>query len=543
LVDMPPREYLGQLARPATLPRFIRAVFDVARTEKDSPRNVIADSRRLSRLEPKTRLLKLANILETPGTYDGALVASIFGAGTAPNWLTRPARKAVAEYAAEVANQARIPAGMDRANYRAYGELIMMGSSQYGMRQAAARYGLRPSAIFFDTAVLQACLSLPAHERMNPRVFKQLMGGAFAGIVPTEVTSRKTKGDYTKHVFQGMRGSQDFLRTIMNDSRLADLGIVDSVKVRASLESGFMGANMPLPSLDMLIASELWLRSLDNESWDQRTRYVAPPPPKTIGTEIAETEPLERQATFGMPDGIIAVTRGHDGGAVIVNMPAKRYQRIKPDAVQILRVLQERGSLAAAYDQLAEIYRAVPRDILERKAEACIRNMIEQGVLSEGISGYTLLHGAADQAIVPPSQVVPNIERTPDVRLRDYTAAFGGLVLGHILQRDPSFERQVRRLGAIRSRLAKQPATPQETTRLLAAARRISRIHLGRAACLELSMATALGAALRGRQAHVVLGVRSDPESFHAWPQAGDVPIRTNADEPIAGIYQPLITL
>ncbi len=541
LVDMPPGQYLGQVARLSTLPYFIRAVFQVARAEKDSPKHVLADSLRSPRLDPKSRLLQLAHILQTPGTYDSTLITSIFGAGTAPNWLTRTARKEVADYAAEVAGRSGIPTGMDPANHRTYGELLTLGASQHGMRQTASRYGLRLSAVYYDTDVLKACLGLPAHKRMSPWVFKQLMGLAFTGIVPPEVTSRKTKGDYTKHAYEGLRKSQDFLRAILQDSRLADLGIIDPAVVTRSLENGFLGADMPRPSFDMLIASELWLRALDNESWDERARYVALPAPDVPPAATAKTVPINKRTTYGMSKGAIAVTR-ENGGAVVVNMQASEYQRIKPFALRILQALHDGESVSAAYDRLAGIYEDVPRDVLEDKAEACIRDLIRTGILSEGSSEYALLEGNMHQVVVPPAQMIPEADHTLDVRLRDYAAALGGLTLGHLLKRK-SFGQQVKLLDAIRAKLAKRPSTPEEATKLLAAAHRLSRAHLGKVACVELSMATVLASALRRRQASMVLAVRSDPDSFHAWPQVGDTPIRTEADELIAGVYQPLLKL
>jgi asparagine synthase (glutamine-hydrolysing) len=547
LFDMPPRQYLGQLARPASLARFMRAVFAVARAEKDSVRNVMADSRRFAASEPRDRLLELAHILKTPGTYSGALIADIFGAGTAPNWLTKTARREIAEYAAGVADKSNIPAGMDKANHGVYSELLAMGATGQSMRWAAARHGLRQSTVYYDTAILQACLGVPAHERMSPWVFKQLMGRAFAGIVPTEVTSRRTKGDYTKHVFEGLRGSQDVLRALLKDSRLADLGIIEPATVMAALERGFLGANMPLPSLDMLIASEIWLRSLDNESWSRRDKYVASPAPQAAPdtiTEAVKEERLSGHAAYGMPQGVIAVTRGNLG-ATIVNMPVGKYWTIRPECLQIMRALQQTGgSVSGAYERLAEVYPGVPRHVLEDRAETYIKGLIDKRILSEEDSGFTLLEGNVDQTIVPPSNMIPEVEHTPDVGVRDYAVAFGGLALGSVLRHTiTSFERQVRLMDVLRSKLARRPATPEEATRILAAVRRIGGLHLGRVACLELSMATVLASALRGKHAYTVLGVRSDPESFHAWPQAGDIPIRTQADELIAGVYQPLIKL
>ncbi len=541
LVDMAPQEYLGHFARPATFPRFLYTALRVARAEKDSLRNVLSDSRLLHALDPKSKLMALAYMLTMPGKYNTNLVNAICGIGTAPNWLAPAMRKEVAEYAADRADTARVPDGMGLADYRAYSGLLAMGLAQHGSSQTAASVGMRSSTMYLDNDVLKACFGVPAHKRMDPWTFKKLMRHAIGDIVPPELTSRTTKGNYTRHGYQGLRGSREQLQALMKNSRLADLGIIDPKKVWSALESGFMGAPMPWASLDMLLASEKWLRALTNESWD-KSCYSAPPPPVTDKKVEVPTTPLDDQATYGMPPGVIIACR-NTGGSVL-NIPTGKNLRVNTHSLSMLRALEAGGTLADAYSQLAEMYPHMDPDVLRQTADWYVRDLVAKGIVVPGGNEFALLESNLDKGAPLPAQMVYETDTTPNVRALDYAAALGGFALGRFIEREKNFSTQIQLMSTIRSRLARRPATTAEATRMLAACRRVTSFSLGRAACLELSRAAVLGSALRGRYVHLTLGVLTDPEGAHVWPETSDgTPIRTDADEYIKGVYQPLVRL
>ncbi|WP_433543732.1 lasso peptide biosynthesis B2 protein (plasmid) [Streptomyces sp. CA-294286] len=71
----------------------------------------------------------------------------------------------------------------------------------------------------------------------------------------------------------------------------------------------------------------------------------------------------------------------------------------------------------------------------------------------------------------------------------------------------------------------RREATPEQAALSLAAVRRAARWYPGRAACLELSLATLGVLALTGRRVVWCIGTADDPYRFHAWVQARGVAI------------------
>ncbi|MFE9839238.1 lasso peptide biosynthesis B2 protein [Streptomyces sp. NPDC005551] len=71
----------------------------------------------------------------------------------------------------------------------------------------------------------------------------------------------------------------------------------------------------------------------------------------------------------------------------------------------------------------------------------------------------------------------------------------------------------------------RREATPSQAAASLAAVRRAAQLYPGRAACLELSLATLAVLAFTGRRAVWCLGTADDPYRFHAWVEAQGVPV------------------
>ena len=95
----------------------------------------------------------------------------------------------------------------------------------------------------------------------------------------------------------------------------------------------------------------------------------------------------------------------------------------------------------------------------------------------------------------------------------------------------------------VKRRLAKWAMTQPEALQVLAAAKRVSRYHPGRVACLELSLTAALATALRGGSVQWCLGVAGDSQSFHAWIEADGEPVTDPFDDPIPPTYQRVLAV
>jgi hypothetical protein len=116
------------------------------------------------------------------------------------------------------------------------------------------------------------------------------------------------------------------------------------------------------------------------------------------------------------------------------------------------------------------------------------------------------------------------------------------LPLALLLLRLP-FRRTVAAFKFVKRRRARRPATRPEALQAIAAAKRVSRFHPGRVACLELSLTAALTVALRGGEVQWCLGVASDPQAFHAWIEAEGEPVTDPFDEPIPATYQRVLAV
>ena len=100
--------------------------------------------------------------------------------------------------------------------------------------------------------------------RADPWSYKPLLQSALTGLVPSEVFARRTKGDYSAEDYRGARRAITELRTLLRDSRLADLGVIEPGPVLAALDRMVTGIGVPLGPLNTLLATELWLRTMND---------------------------------------------------------------------------------------------------------------------------------------------------------------------------------------------------------------------------------------------------------------------------------------
>ncbi|MFK4184358.1 asparagine synthase-related protein [Streptomyces sparsogenes] len=179
----------------------------------------------------------------------------------AAGWLTAQGRRTVAglvDARARVADPSITPAVLhDRL------ALEWMASS-HAMFDAIARqrWNLAVHAPFLDSAVTEACMSIPAHQRVRPGVYKPLAQAAFTGLVPGFVLHRPTKTAFTTSLYTGLAANAPTLGRIIDRSLLAQAGLIDAHRTAASLHAALTGAPAPLAALHTLLVTELWLARL-----------------------------------------------------------------------------------------------------------------------------------------------------------------------------------------------------------------------------------------------------------------------------------------
>lgn len=527
LVDLSATQYLGDILKTGNAAQFIQASLQAARVLKVSPFAIMASS--LTGSDATRELSKVAQQLRT-----AAGVQALSESGTAPQWLRNDVREILSDYTYERARESTITYGLSGGNRLAYGDIRSLGLALHGTMQMAERSRVREHAPFMDNGVLRACFSIPAHERVNPQVFKQFLRVALQDIVPVEVLSRTSKGGSGSFSYQSVRNAAPVLERLLQDSRLADFGVIEPAVIRATLRKAYAGGHVPWVSLDGWVASELWLR---HHFPDAGTGYVDAP----LTQPELPVQPLQEAAkAYGIPSHVVLIAR--ESGGIALNVEQGTYHRLNKDALNVVYALRGTSNIEHSLSYLADKYPGVSREVLYKGLVSCVRHLVKQGVVKEGVKDFSIM--TSDKQAMLPQETAMALPTAEIGRsgFADRMAAMGGFLLAIGMKRLP-FERQVRILNAVGERWTLAPASEDEALEALRAVHRASQLYLGRAACLEVAMATTLALALKRKRSQVVLGIKSDPDSFHAWPEVAGIPIRTVLDEQIVGIYQPLFKM
>lgn len=91
-------------------------------------------------------------------------------------------------------------------------------------------------------------------------------------------------------------------------------------------------------------------------------------------------------------------------------------------------------------------------------------------------------------------------------------------------------------------RYHRRQATPQTLSKIVEAVDRAAPYSLGRAACMEKSLAAVLLSAFIGRRADWCIGMLPDPYRFHAWVETAGNPVK-GKEEPSATYYLRVLTV
>lgn len=257
-----PPAYLADLASRGMLRRLSRDASILARRHCESPATVLAKSVRLATTSMGSALHQLANQLERPVDRSTRWLDAISwwpALGAEGTWLTRSMRRQLAELARATAPIASPADGLGIGDFAALGELRASGAVQRQLSETARSFSVWPQAPFLDNDVLRACTKVPAHRRADPTTIKPLLRHAMSGLVPDQVFTRRTKGNYSGEDYHGARLALSELKAHIARSRLADLGVIEPGAVIASLDQVRTGAAVPIPALNRLLGADLWL--------------------------------------------------------------------------------------------------------------------------------------------------------------------------------------------------------------------------------------------------------------------------------------------
>ncbi len=258
--------YLADLARQRALKTLWRHCGEYARLRHVGPAALATSAIRLAGTSPGAALRAIAAQLAAPAVPHAgwADLVSWWPAAQAANWLSPGLRRQLADVADDPQTARAIPAGAGPADIAALAGLRRSGDAQRQLRALGHRYGVAVHAPFLDTAAVRAALAVPALTRADPWSYKPMLQAALTGLVPPGVFARRTKGDYSAEDYRGARQAATELRTLLRDSRLADLGVIEPGPVLGALDQMVTGIEVPLGPLNTLLATEVWLRTMSD---------------------------------------------------------------------------------------------------------------------------------------------------------------------------------------------------------------------------------------------------------------------------------------
>lgn len=128
------------------------------------------------------------------------------------------------------------------------------------MQQAEA-HGYMIETPYFDSNVVKSALNVADEDRTDPKIYKPLQNLAFANLLPREIAERGSTTSYSSFIYAGFEKNIATLVSMMQDSHLHKMGLIDSNKVHKAILEVTAGASLySIVQLAQIILTEAWLR-------------------------------------------------------------------------------------------------------------------------------------------------------------------------------------------------------------------------------------------------------------------------------------------
>ncbi|GLZ28086.1 asparagine synthase [Lentzea sp. NBRC 105346] len=225
---------------------------------------LLADSIRTARTDRPAALRSLARAWRTGRPADaGATVAGVTwcSAIAQPSWSTQESRELAASLVTRIAAHSAAVPQVGFTPLLIAEVMAAVGRTARADAQIAEHHGVPMHNPFLDSRVIDAYLSIPLHARPGPAEYKPVLRNAMADLFPPTLARRTTKGSFTSDFYQGMRTNLAQLHDLA-DGYLAVLGLVDPARLRHAMTSAAAGLPGAFQSVDTVISTEAWLRSL-----------------------------------------------------------------------------------------------------------------------------------------------------------------------------------------------------------------------------------------------------------------------------------------
>ncbi|BDM74926.1 asparagine synthase (plasmid) [Streptomyces nigrescens] len=176
--------------------------------------------------------------------------------GQSATWLTPFGRERVAALLRGAADSADKAARADLAEQHL--SLRLVGADARDTAPLAAAWGVRQVHPFIDNQVVRAAFAISPIERHGVTTFKPLLAAALPSL-PTWLTSRRSKGSFSRQLTAGMLHNQAALAHLIRTSPLVTSGLLDPEPALAAL-AGIGGAHAgALYDLQRLTMTSQWL--------------------------------------------------------------------------------------------------------------------------------------------------------------------------------------------------------------------------------------------------------------------------------------------
>lgn len=150
--------------------------------------------------------------------------------------------------------------------------LLAAGRTARADGQLARTCGVDLHNPYFDSRLINLCLSVPSRRLPGPARYKPIMAKAMRDLFPANLTGRTTKGDACPDHFGGLRRALPDIRRLMR-GHLADLGLLDPEHFDGLLTETAAGIHSQIHPVEAAVSLEAWLCALDRHTPTSWTRH------------------------------------------------------------------------------------------------------------------------------------------------------------------------------------------------------------------------------------------------------------------------------
>lgn len=531
---------LTELLRQGRTEQAEQQAFLLGRLSLKSPADLMESAHQHISTDLPTALAMLADACRHPNT-SSYTSDWLWEPAANIQWLTPEMRRLLAERVEKYADQVPPSFPADALKSMA----AIRDNAEY---QRHARYlgGHIFHAPFFDHRVVRVVSQLELGQRAPVGSFKPLLHAALAGHgVPPEVFQRTSKGSYLPIVRAGERQIITEALRLLDGSRLVAMDIIDPRVVRQSIES--YGLTRDRYHLSTFVTAEAWLQR------HELTHAKGTPEVGVVQKSREHTLTPGRMAVLSGYHRVVAdaVFAAGPDQMVVLNIRSGRYGALNGTAVDVLRLINDKGMGQIAAKELIKDYpTADPIEIQSRVADMIIK-LTKMCVLEEVEAGN---YAPVQLPGHPSSPYTPDVEKfrvRPLHPTEEYDFSEAEIEASQKALHKAS-ELCEQGLAATIEFLQSQwemagSTSNQEDIRrdkVLVQQLAMGKGHTKqRIACYESSLAVAILAARRGERIEWNIGVSfRPPRNLHAWVEAHGKPVLISTDAPLDG-YQRLLQI